>query len=275
MAQPTTVDIEDLPEPARRVLADAIGQRFFAMAMPASSSFGVLSLIAGVFVLGYALFIGYGMIYTAHQSTEAIALYAGGFGGIALGALLAWKRKQLGRLLGFTPGVYVLGSRLLDARQRTLKAYALMDGRPHVTDHYQNGVYQQTTIAWHGVMFAFRTKASASEALGRIDSTFAMLSQAAQQNDFQRLLMLDPVTIGISIMNSGEPQPRRPQRKTWVLPVAVTAGVAVLSPLTWYVRNRLSLEAAFDEIYEPYQVDTWIGRAAMPRVATRRRWRSR
>jgi len=85
-----------------------------------------------------------------------------------------------------------------------------------------------------------------------------MLSQAAQQNDFQRLLLLDPVTVGIAMLNSGEPRPRRPQRKPWILPVAAIAGLAVLSPATWYVRNRLSLEAAFDEISEPYQADSWV-----------------
>jgi hypothetical protein len=258
MAQPTAIDVEDLPEPARRALADAIGQRFFAMAKPASSFYSFLLIIAGVVALGYALFNGYGKLYTAHQSTEAIALYVGGYGGIAIGVLRVWRRKQLRRLLGFAPGIYVIGSRLLDARQRTLQAYALMEHRPQITDHHHNGVYQHTTIAWPGAMFVFRNKASTAEALNKIDSTLGMLSQAAQHNDFQRLLMLDPVAIGISMASSGESPIRRPPRKTWILPVAATAAVAVLSPATWYVRNRLSLEAAFDEIYDSYQVDTWV-----------------
>ena len=258
MAQPTTVDVEDLPEPARRALADAIGQRYFAMAAPASSSFSTLLIVAGVVVLGYALFMGYGRIYTAHQSPEAIALYVGGLGAIALGALRVRERKQLHRLLGFTPGCYVLGSRVIDARKRKLKAYALLDYQPQITNHHYNGVYKHTTIAWAGAMFVLPSKAAASEALGRVDSSLAMLSQAAQQNDFQYLLKLDPVPIGISMMSSGEARPRPPQQKPWLLPVAAAAGVAVLSPITWYVRNHLSLEAAFDEIYEPYQVDSWI-----------------
>jgi len=258
MVQPTAVDIEDLPEPARRALADAIAQRYFAMAKPASSTWAILLILGGVFGLWYVLADGYGRIYSAHQSVETIVLYVGCFAAIASGVLLALKRKRLRRLLGFTPGVYVLGSRFLDARDRNLKAYPVVEHRPRITDHYTNGVYQQTTIAWPTATFAFRNRDAASEALGRIDTTLAMLSQAAQQNDYQRLLMLDPMTIGFAMMNSGESPPRRPQPKPWVLPVAVTAGLAVLSPTTWYVRNHLSLEAAFDEITDPSQVDIWI-----------------
>ncbi|HWO21744.1 MAG TPA: hypothetical protein VNO30_23405 [Kofleriaceae bacterium] len=258
MVQPTTVDIEDLPEPARCALADAINQRFFAMAKPASSFYIFLLIIGGVAALGYALLGGYGEVDTAHQSTAEVALYVGGYAGIAAGVLLARKRKQLRRLLGFTPGVYVLGSRLLDTRGRKLKAYALLDCQPRITNHHLNGVYQQTTVAWPGATIAFRHRDDAWEALGKIDSTLAMLSQAAQHNDFERLLMLDPVMVGLLMMNSGESPDRRPQRKTWILPVAAAVGVAVLSPTTWYVRNHLSLEAAFDEITEPHHVDTWI-----------------
>ena len=261
MAQPTTVDIEDLPEPARRALADAINQRYFAMAKSASSFHVALLLIAGIVTLSYTLRDGYGRVYSAHQGTDALALYVGGFAGIAIGALLEWKRRQLRRLLGFTPGFYVLGSRLLDARGRKLKTYALLECRPQIIDHHTNGVYQQTTITWPGATFVFRIRNHAWEALGKIDSTLAMLSEAAQHNDFQRLLMLDPVASGISMMNSGEPQtgrPQQPQQKTWILPVAAAVGVAVLSPTTWYVRNYFSLEAAFDEISEPYDVDTWV-----------------
>lgn len=258
MAQPTAVDIEDLPEPARRALADAIGHRYFAMARPASSTWPIVMIIGGVLALWYVLADGYGRIYSAHQSAETIALYLGSFGALAVGVLLVLKRKQLRRLLGFTPGIYVLGSRFLDARDRKLKTYALMDYRPSITNHHMNGVYQQTTIAWPGATFAFRNQNAAGEALGKIDTTLAMLSQAAQQNDYQRLLMLDPVTVGIAMMNSGESRPRRPQPKTWILPVATAAGLAVLSPTAWYVRNHLSLEAAFDEITEPYHVEMWV-----------------
>jgi hypothetical protein len=258
MVQPTTVDIEDLPEPARRALADAIGQRFYAMAKPASSTHILLLIILGVVTLGYTLLDRYGKIYAAHQGTDGLAMYVGCYGGIAVGALLAWRRKQLHRLLGFTPGAYVLGTRILDARGRKLKAYALPDCHPQVINHHTNGVYQRTTIAWPGATFTFHNKAVAWEALNKIDATLAALSQAAQHNDFQRLLMLDPVGMGISMMNSGESRTGRPNQKSWILPVAAAAGVAVLAPATWYVRNSLSLEAAFDEIAEPGDADAWV-----------------
>src|SRR5437764_1500863 len=127
MGKPTAgIDIEDLPAPARTALKIAINERKPALAKR-SSDYYILAILAGIALSLYAILHGYGEPYSASQEADELVFYVVGFGMIALGVISGRNKKALKKLFGFAPGVYVLGSRMVDARTRELKVKTLLD----------------------------------------------------------------------------------------------------------------------------------------------------
>lgn len=266
MATPKTViDIEDLPSVARTALATAIHQRWSPLHKK-SGGHHVWVIIAGAVLAAYALFAGFGNPQTAKQEPGELILYAGGFGTIAAGILMYRGRKALRALLRCDPGIYVLGSRMLDMRTRKITVFALLDDKPHVVDRYVNGGYQGTTINWHGFTFSFRSSDAASQALGGVGEALREISEAAQAEDYTKLLAIDPMVLGVAMAESekeeafkrGDRAAAKTQPGEWKVPAIVLSAAAAVSVGAWFVRNLLSVEAAYDAIHSTYEVDAWV-----------------
>ena len=265
----TVIDIEELPGPARSALAYALTrkERPPAMAKRSADLYWLL-ILAGAGLLLYQFVNNWGSPYRGGQEPAEIALYAIGFGAIAGGILAGRSKKALRAMLKFSPGVYVIGTKLIDARSRKIGVYPLLDERPQIVHHLVNGVYRNTTIHWHGFTFNFGKKEAASNALDVISSDLQALSKAAQENDVERLVVLDPVTMGLVLHESEKEQAvkrfelsqqQKPKAKPqWGAPLVAAIATLALAPATWWVRNYFSLEAAFDKIDSPDQADAWV-----------------
>src|SRR5512140_3649637 len=101
MATPeTTIDIEDLPPPARTALARAINERRTPLMNTSGGGF-ILAGLCGIGALIFALYSGFGEPYRHHDEPTSLIWYFAGFAGI-IGAVLLFKRKKtLRQVLGF------------------------------------------------------------------------------------------------------------------------------------------------------------------------------
>ena len=258
------IDIAELPAVAKDALARAVNARTTPLMKQTGGGY-LLALISGIVVLGFALLVGFGKPYEFHQEAGYIVLYAGGFFGIAGGIALLKKRSALRALLGFPPGIYALGTRMIDARTRTLKSFDLFDSEPRIVHRYVNGGYRQTTLTWHGFVFTFGRQPLAGQALQHLNEGLAALRTAAQNNDMNTVLALDPVPLGMSLARSereeaakrGDPQKKTGGAGSKAMLIALGA-TALLSPATWAVRNFASMEAAYSSLTTPYECDAWI-----------------
>jgi len=267
MPKPNSViDIEDLPAPARTALAYAVTRKERPPALgKAASDLYILWILVGLGVLGYAFVGGYGEPRTAGQDPFTIVLYALGFACIFGGILAGRSKKALRQQLRFPPGIYVIGSRLVDARTRKLGVYHLLDQRPTIIHHHVNGSYRNTTINWHGFTFVKSRQAAASAALDVIRGDLETLAKAAEENDVDKLLVFDPVAVGVALAEHDKEQAMKrldkptDKAKPSQTPLLV-AGLATLalSPGAWFLRNHFSIESAYDKCDSTYDVDEWV-----------------
>ncbi|HEX5059570.1 MAG TPA: hypothetical protein VFV99_09435 [Kofleriaceae bacterium] len=265
MAAPkNTIDIEDLPAPVLSVLRKSITERWYPLGKQTSNAYIWLYLL-GIVALGWGLFDGFGVPRSAAQDSGSLVFYIGGVGLIAWGVISQRKRKALRALLGFTPGVYVLGSRLVDARTRTLGVHVLLDLKPDIVHRYVNGGYRNTTITWHGHTFVFGRKDAATSALDAIGERFGELQKAFEANEYDQLLVLDPLVIGLAMAETEKEAAfkrgdkiREKPKASWTGPLVALAVTGVVAPGAWYLRNYLSLESAYDNIHSTYDVDEWV-----------------
>ena len=257
------IDIAELPAVARDALARAVNARTTPL-MKQTGGRHLLALISGILVLGFVLYVGFGQPYEFHQEPGYLVLYAGGFFGIAGGILLLKKRNALRALLGFPPGIYALGTRMIDARTRKLKTFDLFDSEPRIVHRYVNGGYRQTTLSWHGFVFTFGRQPLAGQALQQLNEGLAALRTAAQNNDMNTVLALDPIPLGLSLARSEREEAAKrgdPQKKVGSSSMAALIALgatALLSPATWAIRNYASMEAAFSSLHTPYECDAWM-----------------
>jgi hypothetical protein len=265
MAVPkNTIDIEDVPAPVLSVLRKSINERWYPLGNTASSAY-IWLYVLGIVAFGWALFNGFGEPSSATQDADSLIFYVAGVGLIAWGVVSQRKRKALRALLGFTPGVYVLGSRLVDARNRVLGVHVLLDQKPDIVHRYVNGGYRSTTINWHGHSFVFGRKDAATSALDAIGDRFGELQKAFESNAYDQLLVLDPMTLGIAMAESEKEEAfkrgdkiREKPKASRTAPLIALAVTAAVAPGSWFLRNYLSLEAAYGNIHGTYDVDEWV-----------------
>lgn len=256
------VDVEALPVAARGAMARFVNERKPSVAKRATA--GYLSLFAGVGVLLYELIAGFGDPYAPATTSVGMLGYVIAVGLIALGVLSFVRRRAARALLGFPPGVYAIGSRMVDARSRALGIHGLLDEKPSIVHRYVNGRYNYTTLTWHGHVFRFHSQAKTNAAIEQLQTSLEAIAGAAERGDGDLLLELDPVTLGLAMQESEQavaaklgnrPAARRSSRVPALVAIAATA---LLSPATWSLRDHLSLEAAFDRAETPYAIDAWI-----------------
>jgi hypothetical protein len=262
----SVIEIQDLPGPARTALAYALTrkERPPAFAKRASDLY-ILWICLGLGALMFGVFSGFGEPETAGQSPGEMIVYGLGFAGIAGGILAGRSKKALREELRFPPGIYVVGSRLIDARTRKLGVFHLLEDRPAITHHHVNGAYRNTTVHWHGFVFTMNRQAAASAALDRVRADLELLAQAAEDQDIDKLLVYDPVAVGVALAESEKEKAIKrldkpaDRAKASATPLIVAGlAVAALSPGAWFVRNHFSIESAYDKISTEWEADAWV-----------------
>nr|HEX4317366.1 hypothetical protein [Kofleriaceae bacterium] len=224
----------------------------------------LLALISGILVLGFALIYGFADPRDCYQEGGWIVIHAMGIAGVAGGIVLLKKRNSLKAMLGFHPGIYTLGTRMIDARTRVLKTFDLFDSEPRIVHRYVNGGYRQTTLAWHGFVFTFGRQPLAGQALQQLNANLQQLRTAAQNNDMNTVLALDPIPLGLSLAQSEREeaakmaQPKKAPASSPAPMLALIGAIVVLSPASWFIRNYASVEAAYSNIHDTYEADAWI-----------------
>ena len=272
------VDVEDLPEPPRSALRNAVNSTQSPPPLKQHASRGYIWwFLCGIAMTCFTLFAGYGEPRSAGQGGGSIAAYVIAFGMIAMGFVSRSRRKELDRVLGFRAGVYVIGSHLIDARKRELVVHQLLDQKPAIVHRYVNGGYRGTTVTWHGITFRLAQEAMARNALTLIGERLDRISEAAKAEELDKLIELDPMVLGLSMVETEQeaafkrgdrPKMRGVDRRPMVIALAATAALA---PGAWFVRNKLSIEAAFGHIVTPYQADEWAENGGDPARALRKK----
>ncbi|HUJ62131.1 MAG TPA: hypothetical protein VLX92_26675 [Kofleriaceae bacterium] len=260
----TFIDIEELPAPARASLARAVNDRQTPLAKTSGGGY-ILWWALGIATLLYGVINGFGSPYSAAQEPFQLFWYVIGFGSIGLGIVSYRAGKTLRKLLGFRPGVYAVGSRMVDARKRKLGVVELLDAQPQIVHRHVNGRYQKSTLGWHGHVFTFHQQGLPGMALEQVRATFNALQAAAQADDLDKLLALDPMTLGLALHKSAQEEAHKRGDRPKAAPndsraplLVVLGATAVLSPGVWLLRNYLSVESAFSNITSSYQVDAWV-----------------
>jgi hypothetical protein len=259
------VDVEDVPEPPRSALRNAVNNRQRLPPLRQTASRGYIWLfLGGIGLALYLLFAGFGQPRDAGQGGATIAAYVIAFGVIAWGFVARKRRQELDALLGFPAGVYAIGSHLVDARKRELVVHNLLDQKPSIVHRYVNGGYRGTTLTWHGIAFRFGQEAMARSALTLIGEQLDRIAEAAKAEELEQLIALDPMVLGLSMIETEQQaafkRGDRPKvRATNNRPmIAALAATAVLAPGVWFARNYLSVEAAFSHITTAYEADAWV-----------------
>ena len=265
------VDVEDLPEPPRSALRNAVNNTQSPPPLKQRASRGYIWwFIAGIAMSLSMLFVGYGEPQSAGQGGAAIVGYLIAFGMLAMGFVSRMRRKELDRVLGFPAGVYVIGSHLVDARKRELAVHQLLDEKPSIVHRYVNGGYRGTTVTWHGVTFRLSSETATRGALTLIGARLDLIAEAAKAEELDKLIELDPMVLGLSMVETEQaaafkrgdrPKVRPTTNRPMVIALAATAALA---PGAWFVRNKLSIEAAFNHIYSPYEADEWAENGGDP-----------
>jgi hypothetical protein len=246
-----TIDVTELPVAAREAFARAVHERRTPIAQPATGG-GAYRLLAALAVLGVIALWGFGSYdEMAWQGAAFIPVYVLGCAGVAAAIALHGRRETLRDLLGCEPGVYVLGTQLVDARRRKLRIYKLLATEPETTHHYYNGRETGCVLSWHGFDFAYRDEAGPYQVLAAINSHLSVLRVAAAARNFARVLELDPIALGLVTRQRAAVPPASTR---WV---GVIATVCVAVAL-WNVRNVASREEGFLHIDSARAADAWI-----------------
>jgi hypothetical protein len=183
------------------------------------------------------------------------------FGALAVVAVFV-RKALIARALPFTPGVYVIGPNLIDARTAKLKITPVMRLTPEVVHHYTNGAYGHTSIALRGPgghVFVIRNRHRADTGLSEMRDMLTRFFKAVEERDFATIAELD------IFLTAGDPDSWNDGGKAGVAPpsegpgarkvpfvVQYAVGLAALvaaglSPALWVVRNNSSDDKMFED----------------------------
>jgi hypothetical protein len=227
----------------------------------------LLVLLCGGLLLGLLAY-GFAEPYSdgSVQSPALLILYVGAMflGVYSLFAIL--RRAKLKALLPFVPGRYLFPMDFVDARNRTLRILplgSLIDLQ--AVHHHTNGVYSYTqfslTFEGGGVeTFTMSNKGMAEAALQNLRGQRAAIGEAVQNQRIEVIQALDPffdVRINDAwdnppVQQGFEQGPMAGEVPAWLQKAALfaLAPAIVLAPLVWFLRNRLSDDAMFNNAKE-------------------------
>jgi hypothetical protein len=213
-------------------------------------------LLASLTGLGCLAAHGFGQIGQAHQDPVAIGGYVAACAALAAAWASRRARAKLVTRLGFSPGVYVIGTRLLDARSPTLAIHRLSDGAPHTVHRYVSGIYQGSTLTWFGFDFRFSTQGAWQDTVNRVRNEIARLYAASAIGDDATLFARDP----LAFVPPAAGSPRTPSASRRRLLVACVACVACVGcgVQLWAARNAFSMSAAFGDIATEGDALAWM-----------------
>ncbi len=254
-----SLDLLVLPAVAREAFARAVAEDRAPVAKRAGAHWILLAIAAIAMLVGVNA-VGFGdpgdMVPI--PPSLALGLDALGFAGL-VAAVGLWRRaRTLRRLLGCAPGIYALGSRLIDARSRTLELYDLRASDPQITHHHVNGSYRFTSLSWHGLYLASGPRTMPDRVLTAVNWQLRVLRDAFSAGDVAQMLALDPIALGLAIIDSAPPAPPPPLASPR-RPLAIAAfATLALAGSAWSLRNYASMEVAFARLDSASQIDGWI-----------------
>jgi hypothetical protein len=173
--------------------------------------------------------------------------------------------------LPFTPGVYLIGGDLIDARTPKLRIVPLVKCEPNIIHHHYNGNYQRTEFRFTppiGGAFVFNVKPrhAAESVLDEIQRTLQLLNVVHALDD-QRII--EKVDLfhdlrddqGTLIPPGRAPDPVEPLAREipgWIAKPTLLALVigAVLTVPVWWLRKTSHDDAAFQSIKDSHG-DSW------------------
>lgn len=270
MAEQRTIHFNKLPKSVReRLIASIAGQASpYPVLSDRASGAGTAWWIILALVCGGALLklttSGYGSAYDSFsvQHPAALLAYIGLLFLVAYSVLAIIRRKRLASILPFTPGRYLFPMDFVDARDPTLRLIpmaALVD--LSAVHHHTNGVYTHTlfTFTFEGgktESFSVNSKSTAEGALQALKSSRAAISEAVKERNIDMLAGMDAFFM-IRVQDAWdnppadkdfEPGPKAGEMPPWLKKAALVAlaPAAVVGPLVWFMRNRLSDDRMFE-----------------------------
>jgi hypothetical protein len=264
------IDFNKLPKAVRERLIGCIAGNYsprpvLAERFSQAGTVGwiLLMLLCGAILLGLVSY-GFATPYSdgSVQSPALLLVYVGAIFLGVYSVLAILRRAKLKALLPFAPGRYLFPMDFVDARQRTLRILplgSLIDLQ--AVHHHTNGVYSYTqfslTFEGGGVeTFTMANKGMAEAALQNLRGQRAAIGEAVQNRTIEVIQALDPffeVRINDAWDNPPpergfEQGPSAGEVPVWLQKAALVAlaPALVLAPLVWFVRNRLSDDAMFE-----------------------------
>lgn len=255
-----TVDFLDLPSIAREAFTRAIIEKRAPIEKRTGGDW-VLVAVAGVVVLGLVSLVGFGDAGgdSPIGRTLALGAYALGFAALAMAVSMYRRDKTWKQVLGCSPGIYALGTQLVDARSRRLRVYELAAADPAIVHHYVNGGYRNTSLSWHGILLQAGARDMPDRVLATVNWQWRVLREASRTGDGALMLAIDPIAVGLAIMNSVGPARTSPPLASVRRPLALAAAATLaLSVGAWALRDYASTEVAFARIRSASEADLWI-----------------
>lgn len=264
------VDFNKLPKAVRERLIGCITGNYSPRPIH-SERFSQAGTVGWIFLLilcgGLMLWLitaGFASAYNSFsvQHPAFLILYVGAVFLSVYSVLAILRRAKLKALLPFTPGRYLFPMDFIDARQRMLRIIplaSLVDLQ--AVHHHTNGVYSYTqfSLTFEGGVvetFSLSNKSMAEAALQNLRAQRAAIGEAVQNRQIEVIQALDPF-FEVRIHDAWDnplPQPgfdvgpTAGELPAWLQKAALVslAPALVLAPLVWFLRNRLSDDAMFE-----------------------------
>ena len=227
----------------------------------------VLFGLGVAFAVFLALGDNFGEPYVPVQSIEYLLVYMAGFWALAYSVLAIWRRVSLDSKLPFQRGRYVFPTDVVVAHGDTLEMLPMgRVARIDVVHQHQNGRYVRTDIRFifeggRTEAFSVFNRMKAQSVLDQLQAEQQRLRAAAQAGDVAAMAELDPFLEARVHGLLDDPQqmadvaahaqggPLASGLPKWLVWASLSAlAFAVLAVPTFFLRNYLSDEAAFDEL---------------------------
>lgn len=188
---------------------------------------------------------------------------------VAAAALRFVKKSRL----PFTPGVYLLGGDLIDARTARLRVVPLMSCRPQIVHHHYNGAYVRTEFKFSpptggDFSFSVRPRHAAEAVIDEIEKTLRLIAVVKQIGDTEVLNKVDLFAgmrddAGGLVPPTRSPDPVQPLAGDIPGALARPALVglvlaAAIGPGVWYLRQNAHDDAAFHNTHSSHALRAYL-----------------